>query len=590
MTTAALAAALRFAATEYLWLAGFLLSAYGAGTLALRPIPSAVAWPAGVRIVLAATTGFGLLILGCLSLAVGGWLRTGPVAVLFALPLAAGVGFAAASLRSGPRPWSPASRWLGAALVIVLLPYLVRPLQPPLGFDELMYHLPQARHWIAHGGLDVDTSIRFPLFPYNFDLLYAAALLLANDVVPHLIHAAAILLAMAAVALAGSRYFGKAVGVLGAAIFFLATRWGLEVAYVDGGVTLFVCGGFLALALRAEFADDRLALLAALLFGLAAGTKLQGLLFAAIGAFWIVWQTRRPGILAGALFAFLCGCGYWYVRSTWISGDPIHPFGAPLFGYWMWDAGDLAAQRMQLHTVGGLPTPAIWPATLAGLLLRGASRSFRALTLSGYAAIALWALTSRYERYLMPAYPLLAPMSAAVIVRAGIALRLDRLAARLRTAWPPRLRHWAAMLLLFGLAAISAPRAWHLLAHIPATTEARDAFLVDHLDGYRLFRTLDPASGMRLYQFGFEGELYYSPVPTVGDWFGPARYRTVSDLAEDPARLAQWLHALGANAIMINSVRSPFRDLRFGAGFAEHFELIGQSDSARLYRVRLHQQ
>ena len=51
---------------------------------------------------------------------------------------------------------------------------------------------------------------------------------------------------------------------------------------------------FPALALWFENKDDKLVVLAAFLFGLAAGTKYQALLFAPIFGFWIIFHTRRP--------------------------------------------------------------------------------------------------------------------------------------------------------------------------------------------------------------------------------------------------------------------------------------------------------
>jgi hypothetical protein len=69
-------------------------------------------------------------------------------------------------------------------LAAVILPLMLEPLRPPHDWDELMYHLPYARFWAEQGGLDVNEWLRFPVFPYSMELLYAGALLVGSDVLP----------------------------------------------------------------------------------------------------------------------------------------------------------------------------------------------------------------------------------------------------------------------------------------------------------------------------------------------------------------------------------------------------------------------
>ena len=65
------------------------------------------------------------------------------------------------------------------------------PLAPPAAFDELMYHLPYAREVAHSGSLGIHEWLRYPWFPYNYNLLYAAALLVGDDVLPHFLNALA---------------------------------------------------------------------------------------------------------------------------------------------------------------------------------------------------------------------------------------------------------------------------------------------------------------------------------------------------------------------------------------------------------------
>ena len=79
-------------------------------------------------------------------------------------------GYASAgSAGSLGRPIPPALWWWIAIAAIAALPMLLSPLRLPLAWDELMYHLPYARHWAQEGGLTVNPWLRYPLFAYNLD-------------------------------------------------------------------------------------------------------------------------------------------------------------------------------------------------------------------------------------------------------------------------------------------------------------------------------------------------------------------------------------------------------------------------------------
>lgn len=53
------------------------------------------------------------------------------------------------------------------ALEAAARPTLFAPLGPPISWDELMYHLPQARQWALSGQLSVNEWLRYPWFLYN---------------------------------------------------------------------------------------------------------------------------------------------------------------------------------------------------------------------------------------------------------------------------------------------------------------------------------------------------------------------------------------------------------------------------------------
>ena len=189
---------------------GFLLGQYGALALVL-----AACWGWGEALLrllkidrdpairlgapLAITLGLGIGICVLQGLAITGQLTALFVGLLIAVGMLLGAWHVLAhkpllrwpAWRAGWQEMPLSDRWGLAALAAVLLSTLTAPLPPPTQWDELMYHLPHAQQWAASGRLTVNEWLRYPWFPYDFDLLYAGALLFGNDVLPHLLHALA---------------------------------------------------------------------------------------------------------------------------------------------------------------------------------------------------------------------------------------------------------------------------------------------------------------------------------------------------------------------------------------------------------------
>ena len=53
------------------------------------------------------------------------------------------------------------------------------------------------------------------------------------------------------------------------------------------------------------------------------------------------------------------------------------------------------------------------------------------------------------------------------------------------------------------------------------------------------------------------------------------------------AALASWFGSLGLNGFVVNTGRHPFDKVKFSPNFDEHFELVAETRSARLYRIRV---
>jgi hypothetical protein len=201
-------------------------------------------------------------------------------------------------------------------------------------------------------------------------------------------------------------------------------------------------------------------------------------------------------------------------------------------------------------------------------------------------SVAAWVLTSGHSRYLMPAYPVLAILAAIALVRAGE--WLGRTVARGRSVGRdmPQAALGARVAFVLVVAASFAPQTIKAWNRIATSQAARDRVMADRLSGYALFRQLAADPTIRLFQVGFEGQIYYLPPHSIGEHFGPGRYRTIHQLASDPARLAAHIQSLGANAIVINDTVDPHRDLRFPPEMSRYFDLVIQTPSARVYRLK----
>jgi len=453
-------------------------------------------------------------------------------------------------------------------------------------WDELAYHLPYARFWAEQGVLTVNPWLRYPLGAYNLDVLYAAALIVGSDVLPHLLHGLTGGLTAVLTLGIASRFMDGRVGAIAAILVLYTTRWGWSNAYVDLGLMLFWSAAFAALALRHAVGDERFSLIAAFFAGIAVGIKYQGLFYLPVFVLLALAVERRPSIVARAALIFITVGGYWYLRNYWISGDPVHPIGARLFGFWLWNPDDLVIQYNDLDRVRGWHDWVFLPALAAPFLWRGSTTFQRGLLVCTLATLTIWYLVSGYWRYGLPIYPMLALLTGWVLVASKPAALAAARLQGLATHFGTRTRRTVASLVLVVVAIAMAgdiEKAWSQV--LPQGPD-RVAYLAKRLGGFDLLRSVQGPPIPALYQLGFEGELYYLGDGVRGDWFGPGRYQEVLALSEDAAALARHLRSLGAGGLLVNRARKPFSSLHWDPHLLDYFDLIAQSERAVLYRLR----
>lgn len=569
-----------------------ILAFWGMGLTALHQLKAPRQDDRWLHGALATTLGMGLFIVALQVLAVASQLTRPALFVLLIVGWSLALWQAVRARRQQQAAGRPAAAvtwhahelfWLWLVLV-ALAPTLVAPLTPPQQWDELMYHLPHASQWAASGTLTVNEWLRFPWFPYNYDLLYAAALLLKGDVLAHLLHALAGWLVALITYRMAVRHAGHATASLATSAWLVLGGPLYASAYIDLGVALFLVTSAVAMWLWLQSRKHLGWLMAAAFaLGLAAGSKYQALIYLPFFGAVLLCVERRPKAWAAVVTAFLLPCVYWYVRNAILTGDPFDPLGARIFGYHDWNEWDLTAQFNDLKGVANWPPKCLWPALLAPLL----PRFYRApawrgtLLLAAYASI-VWLLTSHYDRYLLPMFPLLALLSAQVVLD-GCTWILRR---RPRWVLEPR---WVAqqlgLLLVLCAVGVLGVYGWNTsekaLQNVAFTAEQREALLTQSLPAYPLVLKLHQPPGRRIYQFALENLTYYAPNPIWGEIFGP--WRNHDRMLLGAKGLAQRLRAEGFDTLLIrNDVLGLFQH---DADFDQHFRSIAKAPGAEAFDI-----
>jgi hypothetical protein len=318
----------------------------------------------------------------------------------------------------------------------------------------------------------------------------------------------------------------------------------------------------------------------------AVGIKYQALVFAPFIVAAIIWRERKLQRLFVLLSLFALPCAYWYIRNYFVSGDPFHPLGGSIFGYWGWNQADMDYQIADIRRVFGWPSWHVWPAIGAiALWARRRDVAFRGILFFSVYAFLVWMLTSHYPRYLLPAYPFLCILAALVITdgfKYTMAAPLVRLLKGASGASVVAAHATLVIVLavLFLGSVVSARKQWH---NIQANSHDRATYLRKKVKSFEVVEFLRKHPNYKLVQLGMEADLYYLPPDTIGDVFGPGRYRDF--LALSPPDLATKIKSLGANALLLPTSGGT-SDVRSHNGFDQYFKLVIDTAGAQLYAVK----
>lgn len=556
--------------------------------------------------------GLGIVILSLFVLGLFERLRPLPVSVCLALLAAVALWrlvkyYRWRDLRAKAASIQPRKCLFAAALLALLFPVMLVALTPPYASDEIRYHLPYAWNFVAHGALVPDLDLRYPFYALNIDLLYSLCLLVGDDVTPHFMHLALGLLAAVNLYSVAARLTYKSVALC-AALLFLGSPNFLRLAstaYIDLGLCCFAFGA-LASVFYAEKGCARPNIVcAAVLFGIALGSKYLALALIPLLLIWTfhyVRSVKETGVFL--LLTLVVGLP-WYAFNYWHTGNPLSPFAGRFFGYWPWSRGDLQRQVAQLGRHGidatfisfvTLPYKLmtdhwIFSAAKQPWLLFAVFPAYflpvfwkpRILPFSLLFAIAWtgWFFSAQVLRYLTVFFPVWC-LLACLGVGEALGLILKPL---FKPDHPPVV---VTLLVLLVLAGYLNSRFMVYPAKAAQLVADREAFLTHRIPEYR---------AIGFVQGHFRNEVvmqmqvgaaftYLRQNEVVGDWFGSYRYFDfIYAFREDPQKGARLIKDSGVTLIM---ARKSFIDgwPFFSTGLRKRFKVLYEDEAVVLFRIQ----
>lgn len=523
-------------------------------------------------------TALGVLIVG------SAWLPRGHLAIVLLLP---GLALGILSLRKASvRVTATAGRaWRRGLILVVMLaagPLLVG-LCPPVGWDELAYHVEVPRRWIESGRAEVFLDNPYSAFPSGGELLFTVALALGGNSAPGLFNVLVWFVA-AALAYRVLRSVLRRSGALVLAAVFAYLPVSLLVA-TETYVEMFPVVNMLAMLVvsRRAWRDplpDRhgRAVMLGMLGGGALAFKLTGVLSGLVVVA-LAWRGRdmRPCLKTITISALVAAAiaAPFYLRPWIATGNPFHPYYAAWFTEQ--DAAALetsahhhalSSEKYGVHGPMSFPASLLlatwqgdrfqgslgWAWPLVALLATWTAwhrRQVRPMALAALAWALAWHLTSQQIRLLLPAVAL-------TVACAGIGLSL--MPARVR-------RVLLATLVLAAALSLQPARTMHFwsaaqhVLRIGAQPSVADWVYTGTSQGYLLAcRAVHERCGpeARVLLLLEPRGLYLSRTHLVGTPLAQSLLLTPPERFADPSELLAELRRSGSTHVLVGlSPRHP---------------------------------
>jgi len=486
---------------------------------------------------------------------------------------------------------------------VLLLSYFILLLfltaYPIIEWDAISYHLPVAREFVSQGRIVTMPFIRFPVHPQLIDLFFALALMFGDTLFANLIqYTMAIVLVLLIYSFA-QRYFNKEIGFFSAFVF-LSSPVVLKlsvVPYVEIGTTLFCFSAFYALCIWLTEKKISYAMLSAIFWGLAFGSKYYAIPFFLATFLAITGLFNKKIKFGHAVFIILLSTLVafpWYFRNKIYSGDwffPLRPINR------IWDSTEVNSHLTHMRSFGlgksiklffMLPINLlhysdkfqeknIGPFIIIGIgsffFVKKWSRLVAACAIIVLLYSLFWFYNFQVLRYLFPIFPILSLL-------AGWTLQRVKCYLNLKKQW-----FWNILIttvLLFGC--YNYIKIVRNNGPLPVTNTERFEYLAKRNPTYKAINFLNniEQGDAVVYALFDEGSVFYHKNKVIGDWFGPGAYKNILPYISKPLLLQGILRNYGAQYFLVNKnkVRENLHMLEGG-----YFKLIYSDQNAFIFEI-----
>ena len=358
------------------------------------------------------------------------------------------------SPRRSSTEYRAASALLGFVLISLLLVLFVQTLWPKVSWDANVYHLTVPRLYLEHQGFWRIPFNVYSNWPLNTELLFAMAMAVKSHVLAKLVHFGFGCLCTVLVYQVARDAADTWTGYVAAVLLLVNPIVLLEirVAYVDLASALFFTLAFLLVHRWLERSDGtyRLLVVAGLFAGLAAGTKLTGIVGGVCLALLLASVLLKRRVAISAVFRPVARLMVptvvlltpWLVKSWILTGNPVYPFLFSVFGGPEWSS-ELQRQLTSWQQSIGMGRSATDYLLLPARVILEGGRGYdrfdgeisrlwivliplsiwiarrRTIVARGLIVSAIyfvfWALSSQQIRFLIPVLPILAISGAIAI-------------------------------------------------------------------------------------------------------------------------------------------------------------------------------
>lgn len=471
------------------------------------------------------------------------------------------------------------NKFLLLFLLITIFAIVLKPLRPPLAWDEVAYHLPHAKAWAKNGFLSVNENFRYPWFPYNFDILYSIPILFNDDVFPKLIHG----LVGFSIGLIGFILLQhkSIVGILTLSVWLFISRGMFEKAYIEFALTFFISFSFVLTYFWIREDNKKYLYIASLLFGVALGIKYQSLFYSLPLLLFALTNYKKLNIFIvfKCFILLITPCLYWYMRNYLITGNPVNPIAGNLFGFYDWNSVDHDFQFSKLESKREIGDPILLLSFLF-IFFKVKYKNFTGLFYLVSLSFVIWFWFSGYWRYLYPIFPFFCFFLSVVLIE--IYEKINSLINN-----KEKIRLILKIILIFILFIYFVDSMFRFLRsikYIPYNDNQRNEILQNKIRGYDAINYINSNNLGPTYQFRMEDSIYYFKNKVIGDTFGFGRYVDYYGLSASD--LHKKLKALDVKSLILGEwVDYEQKSFTRSIDFDKYFEKIHESDGHEVYKL-----